>query len=134
MKRTLAKEALSKQAQQKEHLTYLWFIGVSLTDQNKGIGSKLLRGAIEHSNQLKTRVVNYREENDQTTFQLELPPHGSMFVVFNSRERSLPANENQEQTAEQELTGPGWFVSRKDGERPQVWFLTGCSHGPNLQI
>ena len=47
VKKTLDREALIKKTQPKEPMTYLWFIGVSLTDQNRGIGSKLLRGVIE---------------------------------------------------------------------------------------
>ncbi|MGV8135987.1 MAG: GNAT family N-acetyltransferase [Mangrovibacterium sp.] len=56
VKKTLAREALIKKTQPKEPMTYLWFIGVGLTDQNKGIGSELLRGVIDHSNQLQRPI------------------------------------------------------------------------------
>ncbi|MGV8134038.1 MAG: glycosyl hydrolase [Mangrovibacterium sp.] len=63
---------------------------------------------------VQTRVVNYREKNGQTAFQLDLPPHGSMFVVFNNRQRSLPVHESREQLTEQELKGP-WRISFPEG-------------------
>jgi ribosomal protein S18 acetylase RimI-like enzyme len=56
VKKTLAREALIKKTQPKEPMTYLWFIGVSLADQNKGIGSELLRSVIRHSNQLERPI------------------------------------------------------------------------------
>jgi ribosomal protein S18 acetylase RimI-like enzyme len=55
-RKTLAREALIKKTQPNEPMTYLWFIGVSLADQNKGIGSRLLSRVIEHSNQLKKPI------------------------------------------------------------------------------
>jgi ribosomal protein S18 acetylase RimI-like enzyme len=56
VRKTLAREALIKKTQPKEPMTYLWFIGVSLADQNRGIGSELLRQVIEHSDQLKRPI------------------------------------------------------------------------------
>lgn len=63
-------------------------------------------------NQLKPE--NYRIKNGLTTFQIDLPPHGSMFVVFNDQERSLPAMENRSGLAEQELEG-FWTVHFPEG-------------------
>jgi len=48
VKKTLAREALIKRVQPKDPMTYLWFIGVNLADQDKGIGSKLLQSVIDH--------------------------------------------------------------------------------------
>ncbi len=49
VKRTLNREALIKKIQPKEPMTYLWFIGVNLEDQNKGLGSNLLQSIIQFS-------------------------------------------------------------------------------------
>ncbi|MGV8090718.1 MAG: glycosyl hydrolase [Mangrovibacterium sp.] len=72
---------------------------------------------------IQTKVVNYRTENNQTGFQLELPPHGSVFVVFQSRQRNLPVMESRDNITEQELTGP-WTVrfSQGWGAPPEVVF------------
>ena len=51
VKKTLNREALIKKIQPKEPMTYLWFIGVNLEDQNKGLGSKLLQSIIQFSEQ-----------------------------------------------------------------------------------
>ena len=56
IKKTLAREALIKRIQPKELMTYLWFIGVNLADQNKGIGSNLLQSVIDNSNQNKRPI------------------------------------------------------------------------------
>ena len=50
VKKTLDREALIKKIQPKELMTYLWFIGVNLEDQNKGFGSNLLQSIIQYSN------------------------------------------------------------------------------------
>lgn len=49
--KALSREALVKKIQPKIAMTYLWFIGVGTTDQNKGLGSGLLQSIIEHSTQ-----------------------------------------------------------------------------------
>ena len=49
VKKTLDREGLIKKIQPKEPMTYLWFIGVSMEDQNKGFGSKMLKSIIELS-------------------------------------------------------------------------------------
>jgi hypothetical protein len=71
----------------------------------------------------QTKVVNYRTENNQTGLQLELPPHGSVFVVFQNRQRNLPVMESRDNITEQELTGP-WTVSFPQGwgAPPEVVF------------
>jgi ribosomal protein S18 acetylase RimI-like enzyme len=51
IKKTLNREALIKRIQPQEPMTYLWFIGVGLKDQNKGFGSNLLQSIIQYSNQ-----------------------------------------------------------------------------------
>ncbi len=67
----------------------------------------------------QTKPGEYRSENGRTAFQIELPPHGSMFVVFTGRQRNLPAMESRDNIrdniTEQELTGP-WRV-----RFPQGW-------------
>tara|TARA_R110002050_G_scaffold111518_4_gene225149 strand:+ start:3478 stop:4056 length:579 start_codon:yes stop_codon:yes gene_type:complete len=50
IKKALDREALIKKIQPKETMTYLWFIGVGLADQNNGLGSAMLQAIIEHSN------------------------------------------------------------------------------------
>jgi hypothetical protein len=72
---------------------------------------------------IQTKVVNYRTENNQTGLQLELPPHGSVFVVFQNRQRNLPVMESRDNITEQELTGP-WTVSFPEGwgAPPEVVF------------
>lgn len=51
VKKTLNREALIKKIQPKEPITYLWFIGVNLEDQNRGFGSDLLQSVIEYSHE-----------------------------------------------------------------------------------
>ena len=72
---------------------------------------------------IQTRVMEYREENDQTAFQIEMPPHGSIFVVLNNRKRDLPVMESPAGLKEQGLSGP-WRVSFPEGwgAPPQVVF------------
>ncbi|MDR3232208.1 MAG: hypothetical protein LBT46_00825, partial [Planctomycetaceae bacterium] len=58
----------------------------------------------------RTRVAEYKAGGKSTSFTVELPPHGSVFVVFNNQKQDLPAFENitQENIAGvvvQELTG-----------------------------
>lgn len=54
--KTLSREALIQKIQPKKTMTYLWFIGVNLTDQNKGIGSRLLQEIIEQSIHIKRPI------------------------------------------------------------------------------
>lgn len=56
VKKTLERETLIKKIQPKEPMTYLWFIGVGLDDQNKGYGSKLLQSIIDHSDKNKKPI------------------------------------------------------------------------------
>lgn len=63
---------------------------------------------------IQKRIGNYKTENNASGFQLELPPHGSVFVVFNNHERKLPVLESQPWIFEQELKGP-WTVSFPEG-------------------
>jgi hypothetical protein len=56
----------------------------------------------------------YRIENGQTVFPIELPPHGSIFVVFNDRERNLPVMKSQNEFVGQESEGP-WTVRFPEG-------------------
>ncbi|WP_423128494.1 GNAT family N-acetyltransferase [Gaoshiqia sp. Z1-71] len=49
IKKALDREALIKKIQPKEAMTYLWFIGVGLADQNNGLGSAMLQAIIDHS-------------------------------------------------------------------------------------
>jgi len=62
----------------------------------------------------QTRVVNFRAEQGRTAFQIKLPPHGSMFVVFNNRKRKLPVTESLNEMTEQKLEGP-WTISFPEG-------------------
>ena len=63
---------------------------------------------------VQTRIENYKTENNKTSFQLELPAHGSVFVVFNNQLRKLASSESQAPFAEQELKG-SWKVSFPKG-------------------
>ncbi|MDR3181920.1 MAG: hypothetical protein LBT89_03210 [Planctomycetaceae bacterium] len=58
----------------------------------------------------RTRVEEYKAEGDSTHFAVELPPHGSVFAVFNKQKQELPAHKQITEAAEQELTG-SWDVS-----------------------
>jgi hypothetical protein len=49
--KALSREALVKKIQPKIAMTYLWFIGVGLEDQNNGFGSDLLHSIIQYSNE-----------------------------------------------------------------------------------
>jgi len=48
--KTIKREKIISSAQPKIPMTYLWFIGVLPSDQNKGIGSKSLQFIIDYSN------------------------------------------------------------------------------------
>ena len=50
LRSALRREALIKQVQSKDHMVYLWFIGVSPEYQHTGIGSKLLNEIINEAN------------------------------------------------------------------------------------
>lgn len=56
MMKALSREALIKKIQPKIPMTYLWFIGVGLKDQNNGFGSDLLQTIIQYSNQNKRPI------------------------------------------------------------------------------
>ncbi|MGN6214484.1 GNAT family N-acetyltransferase [Parafilimonas sp.] len=47
--KTIKREKIISSAQPKIPMTYLWFIGVFPSDQNNGIGSKLLQSIIDYS-------------------------------------------------------------------------------------
>lgn len=51
IKKAANREALIKNLQPKELMTYLWFIGVDTDKQNKGLGSNLLKSIISESDQ-----------------------------------------------------------------------------------
>ncbi|MCH5684023.1 GNAT family N-acetyltransferase [Niabella sp. W65] len=51
IKKAANREALIKNLQPKELITYLWFIGVDTDKQNKGLGSNLLKSIISESDQ-----------------------------------------------------------------------------------
>lgn len=59
-----------------------------------------------------SRVAVYTQEKQMTSFEIELPPHGSTFVVFNNNSRSkLPAVAAiKKGTTETIISGP-WKVS-----------------------
>ena len=63
LKRVLDREAKIKSFHPKEPFTYLWFIGVDQENQNKGIGSTLLKEIIEES-QVQKRPI-YLETSTQ---------------------------------------------------------------------
>ncbi|KAA5548110.1 GNAT family N-acetyltransferase [Adhaeribacter rhizoryzae] len=56
IKKTLSRESLIKGIQPKEHMYYLWFIGVDPKFQQSGIGTSLLNDLIQDSN-LKKRPI-----------------------------------------------------------------------------
>lgn len=81
IRKALGREALIKKIQPKEKMTYLWFIGVGLTDQNKGLGSGLLQSIIKHSNQ------NNRPIYLETSTVRNLPWYGKFgFEVYNEQD------------------------------------------------
>lgn len=47
--KTMKREKIISSAQPKIPMTYLWFIGVFPSDQNKGVGSKMLQFIIDYS-------------------------------------------------------------------------------------
>jgi hypothetical protein len=51
VKTAMNREARIKEKQQKQAMTYLWFIGVEPAEQHKGIGSKLLNEVITFSDE-----------------------------------------------------------------------------------
>ena len=71
------------------------------------------------------RVKSYKREEAKTTFEIELPAHGSVFVVFNKDDRKkIPTTIQNEQTmAIEEISGP-WEVSfpEKWGAPPKATF------------
>ena len=46
IQKTLDREARIKKLQPKEKMAYLWFIGVNVANQHKGIGTKLLKEVV----------------------------------------------------------------------------------------
>lgn len=52
----MVREAKIKAKQPRQPLCYLWFIGVDPTEQNQGIGSKLLREVLAE-NEFDKRIV-----------------------------------------------------------------------------
>ena len=63
---------------------------------------------------VQKRIDMYKKENGHVIFNLELPPHGSVFVVFNQQKRELPLMEAVKIISEQELEAP-WEVSFPEG-------------------
>lgn len=58
------------------------------------------------------RIADYAKEKTGISFEIELPAHGSVFVIFNNENRkSLPVFADNEQNADQtEISGP-WKVN-----------------------
>lgn len=56
IKKTMEREALIKKVQPLEPMMYLWFIGVNIRNQNKGIGSSLLQSILQLSSEKKRPV------------------------------------------------------------------------------
>lgn len=54
--KALKRESLIKQAQLKDNVYYLWFIGVDPSNQNKGLGSELLNGLVNEAKQMGRTV------------------------------------------------------------------------------
>jgi ribosomal protein S18 acetylase RimI-like enzyme len=52
----LKRESTVKALHPKEHFSYLWFIGVNPTVQHQGIGSKLLKEVMQHSENQKRPI------------------------------------------------------------------------------
>jgi ribosomal protein S18 acetylase RimI-like enzyme len=80
--KALKREGKIKKLQPRENIAYLWFIGVDPELQHKGIGSKLMKEVIAHSNRkylpvyLETSTLRnipwYESLGFQTYNQLEL--------------------------------------------------------------
>ena len=62
-----------------------------------------------------SRVAVYTQENRVTSFEIELPPHGSTFVVFNNNSRSkLPAvADTKRGLLKQQFPVPGKYIFRR---------------------
>lgn len=56
IRKVMVREAKIKAKQPRQPLCYLWFIGVDPTEQNQGIGSKLLREVLAE-NEFDKRIV-----------------------------------------------------------------------------
>ncbi len=58
------------------------------------------------------KVQNFKKEKQNIRFQIELPPHGSTFVVFNNENRNQLSAflENEKNGTEKEINGP-WVVN-----------------------
>lgn len=57
------------------------------------------------------RVEGVSSDNDHTSFELSLPAHGSIFVIFADRKRGLlPAVNNKSETRVTEISGP-WKIN-----------------------
>jgi hypothetical protein len=83
IKKTLSREALIQKIQPKEIMTYLWFIGVNLAEQNKGIGSRLLQEIIQQS------IQNNRPIYLETSTIKNLPWYGKFgFKVYSEQDLS----------------------------------------------
>ena len=83
IKKTLAREALIQKIQPKETMTYLWFIGVYLAEQNKGIGSLLLQEIIQQS------IQNNRPIYLETSTIKNLPWYSKFgFQVYSEQDLS----------------------------------------------
>lgn len=81
IKKTLSREALIQKIQPKETMTYLWFIGVNLAEQNKGIGSQLLQEIIQKS------IENNRPIYLETSTVKNLPWYNKFgFKVYSEHE------------------------------------------------
>lgn len=83
IKKTLSREALIQKIQPKETMTYLWFIGVNLAEQNKGIGSRLLEEIIQQS------IQNNRPIYLETSTNKNLPWYSKFgFKVYSEQDLS----------------------------------------------
>jgi ribosomal protein S18 acetylase RimI-like enzyme len=56
LKKVMAREAAVKKVHPSGSFCYLWFIGVEPAEQNKGIGSTLLKEIIAHSESLRRPI------------------------------------------------------------------------------
>jgi len=83
IKKTLDREALIQKIQPKETMTYLWFIGVNLAEQNKRIGSTLLQEIIQQS------IQNNRPIYLETSTIKNLPWYSKFgFKVYSEQDLS----------------------------------------------
>ncbi|MDR2707047.1 MAG: hypothetical protein LBC02_14845 [Planctomycetaceae bacterium] len=62
----------------------------------------------------QTGINHYKDSNGSTQFPINLPPYGSVFVVFNKQKRNLPKPENTDGLVRQELSGL-WKVNFPEG-------------------